>query len=481
MNGNWVGVSAVVAVTDISPDERAGMRRKQAELQLGMLNANYLANVLASAIVAMTLRGFAPLWLLSIWVALFVVYYNPAGRQWVRKWATIQNGWKLGEWDFRMAALSLGMAVLWSVPGLVVPAGLSTDHEILIATLSIGLTSLTTAAQTLNLPLCRTYALGMIVPFCIRNIASGDPILVAIAILAIPYVYFLWRFQDAAYVRGVSQLRQEAANERLSIDLAATNSDLSARLDEVQRLRAVAEAASNAKTTFLANMSHELRTPLNAILGFSELLANDGFAGKRIEYARMIHDSGHHLLTLINDILDLAKIESGRMVLRESVLDFGSLVSDCASILRARADAGGISLVIEVDRSLPGIYGDERALKQIVFNLASNAMKFTPSGGEVRIFAHLDANGEFVFGVADTGMGIAPEDQALVFESFGQGRHDAVRSEKGTGLGLPIVRGLVNAHGGQVSLQSEVGHGTCITLHLPASRVVRDEMAAQAG
>ena len=461
----------------MSPEERAEMRRKQAELQLGMLNATYLANVIASAVVATTLRAFAPAWLLCVWVGLFVVFFNPAPRQWVRDWATIPNGWRIGEWDFRMAVLGAGMALLWGVPGVLVPAGHSTDHDILIATLSIALTSLTTAAQSLNLPLCRSYTLAMIVPFCIRYILSADPILIGVAILSVPYVFFLWRFQGAAFVRGLVQMRQEAANERLSADLAAMNGSLSARLDEVERLKRVAEAANSAKTTFLANMSHELRTPLNAILGFSELLERDVFASKRSEYALLIHSSGQHLLTLINDILDLANIEAGRMVPRETVLDFFDLVSQCQSIQQAKAEAAGITLALELTPSLPMVRADDRMLKQIVFNLTSNAIKFTPAGGQVRIFAHLAGSEGLVFGVEDTGIGIATEDQALVFESFGQGRHDTIRTEKGTGLGLPIVKGLIGAHGGSVRLESKIGEGTRVTLHLPADRLVRRDGA----
>ncbi|MGZ5930638.1 MAG: sensor histidine kinase [Rhizomicrobium sp.] len=451
------------------------MRKKQAEMQLGPLTATYLGNVIASAVVATTLRPFAPLWLLLMWVGLFVICYNPAGRQWVNRWNTIENGWWPGQWDFRMATLGTVMAMLWCVPGFLVPASKSADHEILIATLSIALTSLTTASQTLNLPLCRSYALGIIGPLFIRTLFGGDFTLLTIAFLAIPYLLFLWKFQAAAYARGIAELRQEFANKQLSSDLASTNHDLSVRLGEVQRLRAVAEAANTAKTTFLANMSHELRTPLNAILGFSELLSDDHFASKRGEYAKMIHDSGAHLLALINDILDLAKIEAGRMVLRERDLDFAALVAECASMAQAKARATGIDLVNAVDSSLPKLHADERALKQIIFNLTSNAMKFTAAGGKVQIFAHIDPSGEFVFGVADTGVGIASQDQELVFESFGQGRHDAIRSEKGTGLGLPIVKGLTVAHGGRVSLDSRVGQGTCVMVHLPASRIVWEE------
>jgi two-component system cell cycle sensor histidine kinase PleC len=235
--------------------------------------------------------------------------------------------------------------------------------------------------------------------------------------------------------------------------------------------RARAEGASRAKSEFLANMSHELRTPLNAILGFSELLHSDVFATKRAEYAALIHDSGEHLLTLINDILDLSKIESGKLTLHETTVELQGLAATCIELVRLKATDAGISLSTEIAEALPPIRGDMRALKQMLLNLVANAMKFTPARGEVVVFAHLTGTGEMAIGVRDTGVGIALQDQARVFESFGQGRHDAVSADKGTGLGLAIVKGLAEAHGGRVGLESEVGRGTCVTIFLPEDRV----------
>lgn len=236
--------------------------------------------------------------------------------------------------------------------------------------------------------------------------------------------------------------------------------------------RATAVEANMAKSQFLANMSHELRTPLNAILGFSEILTLDGFAQKRTEYAGLIHASGAHLLGLINDVLDLSKIEAGKIELHDRILDIGALLSGCAAIVEPKAASAGIALVCAIDGALPELLGDERALKQIVLNLLSNALKFTPAGGEIQVLAWLAPSGELAFAVKDNGVGIAPDDRLRVFESFGQGRHDVTYSEKGTGLGLPIVKGLVEAHGGRVDLDSHVGEGTCITVWLPRERLL---------
>ncbi|MBL6851795.1 MAG: hypothetical protein ISQ86_00280, partial [Alphaproteobacteria bacterium] len=213
---------------------------------------------------------------------------------------------------------------------------------------------------------------------------------------------------------------------------------------------------------------------LNAILGFSEIIhmramgrdAMDQYA----EYAGYIHGSGGHLLSLINDILDLAKIEAGRMVLRETDIDLRTVMDDTAKMMSARAVAGGLSLAVHVDRSFPNIHADDRAVRQMLVNLASNAIKFTPANGRVTAFANVLHDGSLAFGVDDTGVGIAPEDHARVFESFGQGRHDAVLSDKGTGLGLPIVKGLAEAHGGRVILNSVPNEGTRVTIILPPER-----------
>jgi two-component system, cell cycle sensor histidine kinase PleC len=241
--------------------------------------------------------------------------------------------------------------------------------------------------------------------------------------------------------------------------------------------------ANAAKSEFLANMSHELRTPLNAIIGFSDVMRQEliGPVGTPAYkgYLDDIHFSGNHLLSLINDILDLSKIEAGKFELREEPVDFFELIEETGALIRLRATEAGIRIVNDVP---PGVivHGDHRALRQVAVNLATNAIKFTPRGGEVRASHFVDANGDICFQLADTGRGIHPGDLERVFESFGQGRHDHATRERGTGLGLPIVRGLVRAHGGDVTLASELGKGTTVTIRLPASRLIRmgDQAAA---
>ncbi|NWH08607.1 MAG: hypothetical protein HXY22_08210 [Alphaproteobacteria bacterium] len=251
------------------------------------------------------------------------------------------------------------------------------------------------------------------------------------------------------------------------------------------RMRERAEEASRAKSEFLANMSHELRTPLNAILGFSEVIKDDVFrlAGndarfaQYMAYAANIHESGGHLLTLINDILDLSKIEARKLILTESTFALSIPINEVARTLEPQRAAKDITLTVEAEETLR-LHADERAIRQILFNLIGNAIKFTHAGGDVTVRAQVADTGALLLHVADTGIGIAEEDLGIVLESFGQGRFDVRLSpERGTGLGLPITKGLIEAHGGTLDLQSTPGQGTTVTISLPASRIVRDGAA----
>jgi signal transduction histidine kinase len=229
------------------------------------------------------------------------------------------------------------------------------------------------------------------------------------------------------------------------------------------------EIANRHKSEFLANMSHELRTPLNAIIGFSEVLDERYFGEltpKQDEYVKDIHSSGKHLLSLINDILDLSKIEAGRMELEVSDFDLPSALDNALTLVKERAQRHGIALGKRVDPALGSVRADERKVKQIMLNLLSNAVKFTPEGGRVSVAAK--ANGEAIeISVADTGIGIAPEDQQAVFEEFKQVGRDYTRKAEGTGLGLALTKRFVELHGGTISLTSALGKGSTFTFTLP--------------
>jgi signal transduction histidine kinase len=238
---------------------------------------------------------------------------------------------------------------------------------------------------------------------------------------------------------------------------------------EIQEKSKQLEVANKHKSDFLANMSHELRTPLNAIIGFSEVLIERMFGElneKQADYLKDIHESGKHLLSLINDILDLSKIEAGRMDLELSSFHLPSAVSNAMTLVRERAQRHGIALEIKLDERLGEFQADERKFKQILLNLLSNAVKFTPDGGRVDLAASL--NGKFLeVGVRDTGVGIAPEDQGKVFGEFVQVGRDYTRKAEGTGLGLALTKRFVELHGGTIELKSELGRGSTFTFTLP--------------
>jgi signal transduction histidine kinase len=228
------------------------------------------------------------------------------------------------------------------------------------------------------------------------------------------------------------------------------------------------EAASRHKSEFLANMSHELRTPLNAIIGFSEVLTERMFGElneKQTEYLHDILESGRHLLSLINDILDLSKIEAGRMELDTTDFDLPSAIDNALTLVRERATRRGIILGRIIDERLGMQRGDERKVKQVLLNLLSNALKFTPEGGQIDVSARLQ-DGAAEIAVADTGVGIAPEDQDAVFEEFRQvGTAD--KKVEGTGLGLALSRKFIELHGGRIWVQSELGRGSTFSFTLP--------------
>jgi signal transduction histidine kinase len=234
-------------------------------------------------------------------------------------------------------------------------------------------------------------------------------------------------------------------------------------------------AANRAKSEFLANMSHELRTPLNAIIGFSELMIGEMFGplGERYrDYINDIHDSGRHLLTVINDILDLSKIEAGRMEVADEVFDLRGTVDSILRMAAERAAAGGIAIEVLLPEPPPQLCADERMIKQILINLLSNAIKFTHSGGRITIGAAPQEDGGIALSVADTGIGIPADDLPNVGNPFWQIDGGLNRKFEGTGLGLSLCKRMTEMHGGTLVIASEVGVGTTVTVRLPAARLV---------
>lgn len=280
--------------------------------------------------------------------------------------------------------------------------------------------------------------------------------------------------------------RDGAVNHVITVAFDVTEQ----RAIEERLLRSVdeAEQANRAKAMFLANMSHELRTPLNAVIGFGEVIATAMFGPvgntKYQEYARDIVASGRYLLAIITDILDLSKIEAGRFDIVDETIDLNAVFESCKRLGASRADRAGVKLVFEAPPDLPMLRGDQRAITQVLVNLIANSIKFTPARGTVRVVADLLPNEDLQIVVSDTGIGMAKQDIGLAMRSFEQLDRGWTKKYEGTGLGLPIAKGLIESHGGTFEITSEVNVGTTVTITLPSERVLSDTLilqAAQAG
>ena len=300
------------------------------------------------------------------------------------------------------------------------------------------------------------------------------------ALLAVPLLQedqpvgglVLARRSPGAFAPEVVELLRTFATQSA---LAIQNARLYRAVEEKSR---EVEAASQHKSEFLANMSHELRTPLNAIIGFSEVLGEQMFGElnpKQLEYVGDILSSGRHLLSLINDILDLSKVEAGRLELDLAPFDLPTALENALTLVRERASRHGLTVKLEVDERLGTLVGDERKIRQVVLNLLSNAVKFTPEGGRIEVRA-AQADGAVEVSVSDTGIGIAPGDQEAIFEEFRQVGSDYARKREGTGLGLTLARKFVELHGGRIWVKSAIGQGSTFTFTLPLHPAVGERV-----
>jgi two-component system cell cycle sensor histidine kinase PleC len=309
----------------------------------------------------------------------------------------------------------------------------------------------------------------MVGALVLRLVIKGEPGNIAAAFILILFGLLLRRL--ALSINGAMSR---------SINLQSDKNVLIEQLFRAKResdaARARAEEANRAKSHFLANMSHELRTPLNAIIGFSEVMSTEIFGGhsKPIykDYSNDINRSGQHLLGLINDILDLSRIEAGRFEILEEEVDIVQLAEDARHLLQIRADAQGVEVIGDFEPDLPHLYADARAMRQIWINLLTNAIKFTPRGGIVTLLARREADGGLRFGVHDQGSGISDADIGRVTEAFTQGAAGIAQPGKGSGLGLSIVKGLLQLHCGTFEIRSKLGEGTQAEAVFPEQRLL---------
>jgi two-component system, cell cycle sensor histidine kinase PleC len=456
--------------TRLSPrntlDARVRVDQLRAIASTNMNSALFIA--LIAIVVALLDLQWAPLALISAWA--LSVLGSLAWAYWGTRKALTRD---VQPED--AGALTLDM-IIWTTPFMVlwptmilyvwIP-GNPLNNGFLVTFLFASM-----AASVLRTGLCRYIALpGMLVdiPLLATHSLTGTalmdwlgPVLQILGGVLICNLSFAF---DKKYRLIVLQRFEK---EALAHELANTAKELSVARD-------FAQEASKAKSVFLANMSHELRTPLNAIIGFSDMVRSQTLGPvnppKYGGYVEDIHKSGLHLLNLINNLLDLAKIEAGKYEMRDSHLELDRVTANALRFVEMQARKVGVTLRTEIEDSV-GLVADERAVTQVLTNLLSNAVKFTPPGGSVTVFAHVVSDGAIALGVKDTGIGMDPEDVRRALEPFVQVAHITTVEGRGTGLGVPLAKSLIEAHGGSFHIESHHGIGTCAWGEFPRGRTI---------
>jgi two-component system cell cycle sensor histidine kinase PleC len=381
-----------------------------------------------------------------------------------------RNQVNVGQWRRMFIWLELANGLTWGGIAVVgLGAADAASHVFMLASLIVLLAIRMTFASAV-MPILYASTIPMTLAIVARLLMQGHPFYLAMAAMAIGlHVYFIF-LAKGLNATALAMLEFRAEKDALIAEIEEEK----AISDEARRR---AESANIAKSRFLATMSHELRTPLNAILGFSEVMKCELLGpvenANYKEYCGNIHESGRHLLQLINEILDLSRIEAGRYELHEEPVRLTDVIEDCLRLLHLRAESKGLHVSLDFEKGLRQLWADERAIRQICLNLISNALKFTPRGGSITLTAGSTPDGGQTFVVKDTGPGIPKDEIPKVMQAFGQGSLAHQTAEGGTGLGLPIVQNLATLHGGTFELRSELRKGTEAIVILPPSRVLR--------
>jgi len=425
---------------------------------------------LLAVIFSLASMFWAPVLHASAWLATVISMKFFMIAACLRFQAQPRGEMRVDTWRKTFLWLELGSGIAWGGMAVVGLGTADTASLVFMLTSLIVLLAIRMTFASAVMTILYVGTIPMTLAVCARLLMQGHPFYLAMAAMAVGlHVYFI------ALAKGLNSTALAMLEFRAEKDALIAEIEEEKSISDEARRRA--EAANVAKSRFLATMSHELRTPLNAILGFSEVMKCELLGPMQNanykDYAGNIHDSGRHLLQLINEILDLSRIEAGHYELHEEPVRLCDIVEDCLRLLHLRAESKGLHVALEFARGLEPIWADERAIRQICLNLMSNALKFTPRGGRITLLVSATPDGGQSLIVKDTGPGIPKEEIPRVMQAFGQGSLAHQTAEGGTGLGLPIVQNLVGLHGGTFELRSELRKGTEAVVCLPGSRVLR--------
>jgi two-component system cell cycle sensor histidine kinase PleC len=420
------------------------------------------ANLAVACIVALLLRKSYPVEFLRLWLAstLFVAGLRLIFQR--RFTNAMAQGEVASRWAPYICVGSMISGLLWGVLCVALPIWGDAHDYVLLTLVGAGMTAGALTTIVAYLPAFLVYVGTFVLPLAAVSLANADPTIVANG--GLMAVYALVVSFGARKLSGTV-----ARTIELQVDNEALNKSLQQAL--IDR-----DAARREKWSTLGQLSHELRTPLNAIMGFSETMREEVFGplGNRRykEYANDIYGSGRQLLTLATEIVQLSQGESGALELKESVVDLFRIVDSCVDVLSPAAKEADLQLHTSISRSLPQLRADESKIRQMLFNLVNNAVKFTPPGGEIRIHIAQAGNGDIFVVVRDTGIGMTAEEIQIALQPFGRVASPLHSNKEGAGLGLPICKRMAELHGGSLMIESTPDQGTVCTVTLPASRVV---------